>query len=146
MAEHGYLREYDQGYEREDERERERGFMLGDRDEGSLGGGDYRRGRTSFTAHPDAHYLNWRDRHMRELDRDYDEYRRERELQFHRDFSAWRHQRHGNPQPLQPGMTQSGLSGDPTGELQLETEAGSPAEGGSDPMSIATLGTNSGGR
>jgi hypothetical protein len=38
-------------------------------------------------------------------------------------------------------MTQSGMSHDPSGELQLTTEA--EAQDGTDPMSEATLGTNS---
>jgi len=171
MTRHGYLGEDDEGFER-GERERDRDFMLRDRDRfgerdeerfgpehgyggfqgdyrgerqrGSDGGeGDYGRGRTS---HPDAHYLSWRDRHMRELDRDYDEYRREREQQFHQDFSAWRLQRHGNPPPLQAGMTQTSTPGDTDGTLELSAEAASPAEGGQDPMATATMGTTSGGR
>ena len=128
MARHGYLGEY------ESDEERERGFMLGDRDRV--------RERHDF----DEHYLSWRDRHMRELDRDYDEYRREREQQFHADFSAWRQQLHSNPPPLQPGMTQTGTTTDPTGTLELTTESQSPAEGGQDPMATATLGTTSSGR
>ena len=133
MADHGYLPEYDENFDRE---ENERGFMLGDR-------GRFREGHA---AHPDAHYLSWRDRHMRELDRDYEEYRREREQQFHSDFSAWRHRRHGNPEPLRTGMAQTGLSQDPGGVLQLENEVSSPAESEADPMAAATLRTTSGGR
>ena len=94
MAQHGYVPEYDEeiSSDRErgprDERSgREREFMFGGREEERFG-----RGRTD---HPDAHYLSWRDRHMRELDRDYEEYRREREQQFHQDFNAWRRQRSG---------------------------------------------------
>ena len=77
---------------------------------------------------------------MSELDRDYQDYCREREQQFHSDFDSWRRQRHGNPQPLRTGMTQTGLSHDPSGELQLETEATPPVE--PNPMADATLGTN----
>jgi hypothetical protein len=97
-------------------------------------------GQRRHSANPDDHYRSWRDRHMSELDRDYDDYCREREQQFHRDFDSWRRERHGNPQPLRTGMTNSGLSHDPSGELQLETEASAPIE--PDPVSDATLGTN----
>jgi hypothetical protein len=79
---------------------------------------------------------------MSELDRDYADYCREREQQFHRDFDNWRQQRYGNPQPLRTGMTQTGMSHDPSGELQLTRES---AVGASEPdaMGEATLGTNS---
>ncbi|HEX5257169.1 MAG TPA: hypothetical protein VFW35_00140 [Sphingomicrobium sp.] len=87
---------------------RDRGMMFG----GSRDNAEHRRG---FSAHPDDHYRSWRDRHMSELDRDYADYCREREQQFHREFDDWRRERHGNPQPLRTGMTQSGISHDPSG-------------------------------
>ena len=146
----------DEDRERFRERDEDRGFFsrIGDearswfRDDDD----DYRGrrgergfvGRRSFSSHPDDHYRSWRDRQLQALDRDYADYCREREQQFHSDFDAWRDRRHGNPQPLQPGMTQSGLSSDPTGELQLRTEAQS--SDAPDPMATATLGTTSGGR
>jgi hypothetical protein len=108
------------------------------------GAGDFSQGRRSFSAHPDDHYRSWRDRHIGELDRDYQDYCRERELQFHRDFDDWRRQKYGNPQPLQTGMTQTGMSHDPSGEFELTTEASTDASG-SDPVADATLGTNSSG-
>jgi hypothetical protein len=210
---HGYLREYDEGWDRGEDRERserreredrdwrgrdrdwsergpESGFMFGDehrdrdwrdrgawetnrdypqrdrgmggygaehgyggfqgdyrggREQGGFGGaGDWREARRSFSSNPDEHYRSWRDQHMQSLDRDYQEYCREREQQFHRDFNAWRSRRHGDPQPLQPGMTQSGLSGDPTGMTQAfeETAPETPQE--PDPMATATLGAQGG--
>jgi hypothetical protein len=139
MAQHGYLYEYDEGSEREDERQRgwrndERDFMLGER-----GRDEWRR----EAPRQDAQYLSWRDRHMRELDRDYEEYRREREQQFHQDFDSWRRQRRSIQQPLQTGMTQTSTSGDTDGTLELTPEA---TQGGQDPMSSATMGTTSSGR
>jgi hypothetical protein len=98
-------------------------------------------GRGRLSAHPDDHYRSWRERHMSELDRDYEDYCREREQAFHQDFDTWRSQRHANYQPLRTGMTQSGMSHDPSGELQLTTEAEARDE--TDPMGAATLGTNS---
>jgi hypothetical protein len=79
---------------------------------------------------------------MKALDRDYADYCREREQQFHQDFNEWRRQRSGNPQPLRTGMTQTGMSHDPSGEFQLTTESiVGPVE--PDAVSDATLGTNS---
>lgn len=106
-----------------------------------FGGGDYGEDRRSFSANPDDHYRSWRERHMSELDRDYADYCREREQAFHQDFDAWRSQRHASYQPLRTGMTQSGMSHDPSGELQLTTEA-SADRSAADPMADATLGTN----
>ena len=126
---------------RDDERfgGRGRDFDRSNRDVGS--NGDFRENRRSFSAHPDDHYRSWRERHMSQLDRDYEDYCREREQAFHQDFDTWRNQRHANYQPLRTGMTQSGMSHDPSGELQLTTET--EVQDGADPMSEATLGTNS---
>ena len=41
----------------------------------------------------DPHYSAWRGRQMAELDRDYDEYRRENQSRFDREFGAWRERR-----------------------------------------------------
>lgn len=41
----------------------------------------------------DPHYRSWRDRQMAELDRDYDEYRRENQSRFESEFGNWRQQR-----------------------------------------------------
>jgi hypothetical protein len=41
----------------------------------------------------DPHYHNWRQRQMDELDRDYDEYRRENQARFESEFGSWREQR-----------------------------------------------------
>ena len=152
---HGYLREWDEGRSRSDDgersepdwrnrdedrgRNRSRGssFILADRDRG-----DWERAPRNFRSHQDDHYLSWRDRQMDELDRDYADYCREREQQFHRDFDDWRRERAGNPQPLRTGMTQSGISHDPSGEYQLTTES-IIGEKAPDATSEATLGTNS---
>lgn len=58
---------------------------------------DYR--RTSFAGSRkdnrdfDPHYRDWRDRQVSDLDRDYDEYCRERQSRFESDFGSWREQR-----------------------------------------------------
>jgi hypothetical protein len=54
---------------------------------GSLGGFG---NQTSFGSGQDDHYRSWRDRQLAELDRDYDDYCREREQKFHSDFDSWR--------------------------------------------------------
>ncbi len=117
-----------------------------ERREERLGSGNWQEGRQGLSNHPDDHYRSWRQKQIDALDRDYADYCREREQQFHQDFDTGRRERHGNPQPLQTGMTQTGLSSDPTGELQLTTEAQRPAEGQPDPTATATLGTSSSGR
>lgn len=119
-------------------------------------GGSYGRERSAFSSprdwneegrnyssHPDDHYRSWRRRQISALDRDYADYCREREQQFHSDFDAWRSQRHANRQPLRTGMTQT-VSADPSGMTQAEIET-SPASTGNeaDPLDTATLGTSS---
>lgn len=124
-----------------------------DGEPGRLGGSDAdewfgARGSSGrgFRSSQDDHYRSWRDRHMQALDRDYEDYCREREQQFHQDFDSWRNQRRGNPEPLRTGMTQTGLSADPSGVRQAENETDATPSSGSDPMATATLGTTSRGR
>lgn len=115
----------------------------GRRREGGFGShDDNRHGRRGFSAHPDDHYRSWRDRHMSDIDRDYEDYCREREQAFHQDFDAWRRQRHADYQPLRTGMTQTGMSHDPSGQVQVATE-GEADRSDTDPMADATLGTTS---
>ena len=69
--------------------ERERSFGDRERDvdrsQGSSGRDDSR--------HEDPHYRSWRDRHMSELDRDYDDYARENQSRFEHEFGTWRERR-----------------------------------------------------
>jgi len=194
MAQHGYLREWNEASDRGDDRERDwrgedrnRSWMFGGRDSerdderrgafdrigdkarrmfgdderqyraahgdewsersqsGAFSGrGDWERSPRNFSSHQDDHYRSWRDRQMQALDRDYEDYCREREQQFHSDFDAWRSQRRGNnPGPLRTGMTQTGQSHDPSGMTELANEARDNAEPKADPIDAATLGTNS---
>ncbi len=48
----------------------------------------------------DPNYRAWRRRQLAELDRDYDDYRRENEQRFHQDFGSWRTNRQGQRQSL----------------------------------------------
>lgn len=41
----------------------------------------------------DPHYSEWRRRQIDQLDRDYDEFRREHQSRFHEEFGAWRERR-----------------------------------------------------
>ena len=81
MAHHGYLREFDETYDRDEDRAS--GWRNREGERGLLFGGERRAGVSS---HSDEHYRSWRDQQMRAMDRDYADYRREREEQFHHDF------------------------------------------------------------
>jgi hypothetical protein len=82
------------GFGREYERS-DRGYrpMAGDygRSDSPWARDDYR--RTSFAGSSrdnDRHYHEWRQRQLDELDRDYDQYCRERQNRFESDFGTWR--------------------------------------------------------
>jgi hypothetical protein len=220
VAQHGYLREYDEGPDRSDDRERDwsdrnrerswrggerdwddrdRGFMFDrDRDRSSdddRGGGfmgrmgdrarswfsdddrqyrspadenrgaghrshegarrdqgfsgsrsDYPSGRPgygqgsrrNFRSHQDDHYLSWRDRQIDALDRDYADYCREREQQFHSDFDNWRQSRQQRSQSRQDSDATA-----QAGELELTHERALAEQGNTPtPVGDATLGTN----
>jgi hypothetical protein len=151
MAHHGYLREYGETPDRDQERdwdERDRSFMFGDRDRDQVHGyggrGDRESAWRKFRSHQDDHYLSWRNKQMDALDRDYADYCREREQQFHEDFDAWRRRRRTNPEPLQTGMMQTGQSSDTSGTLELSSEEVIRPQ--PDPLETATLGTTSSSR
>ncbi|HEX6741005.1 MAG TPA: DUF2171 domain-containing protein [Sphingomicrobium sp.] len=46
-----------------------------------------------FATTRDPHYHAWRQRQLDDLDRDYDDYRRENQARFESDFGSWREQR-----------------------------------------------------
>jgi len=90
--------------ERDWDRERSRNYrpMTGDygRSETPWGNDEYRRTSRAGTSdwsdrsrHEDPHYHSWRQRHIDELDRDYDDYRRENQSRFESDFGSWRERR-----------------------------------------------------
>ncbi len=129
------------------------GDYRGGRDQGGFGGaGDYRQGRRSFSSHPDDHYLSWRGKQLEALDRDYEEYCREREQQFHQDFDSWRRSRQpqsgGSPRTTQADSASSGSD-----ELLLErdtsgvtTQAPQEPQTTVDAESSGTLGSTQGTR
>lgn len=49
--------------------------------------------RGGYPGDGDPHYSEWRDRQIASLDRDYDDYRRENQSRFDREFGAWRDKR-----------------------------------------------------
>ena len=80
-------------------------------------------GNQRFGSSQDDHYRSWRDRQIEQLDRDYQEYCRDCEQQFHQNFDSWRQNRQANQgsqgqlsqgQMSQSQNEQSSLSG--TGE------------------------------
>jgi hypothetical protein len=122
-------------------------------------------GNQTFANSPHDHYLSWRERQIAELDRDYQDYCREREQSFHQDFDSWRQTRQGqaghqSQQSQQPMMgsqdqqqSQGGESmmrGDSGNDTQAMGQAGSTSAVGTsapqepleltDPSSAATLG------
>jgi hypothetical protein len=126
---------------------RERGFTG---QQGGFGGSnEWRENRSSFSSHPDDHYRSWRDRQIQSLDRDYQDYCREREQQFHSDFDSWRQNRQqsqggaGQQPPGSGQQQQSGGASDQVMELNnLSTEGGEAQGAGTSPTGAATLGTN----
>jgi len=71
----------------------------------------------SYAQHQDP-YHSYRERHLQEMDRDYQDWCREREQQFHSDFNDWRSRRQ------QPGQQQDEV---PALELSDAAHATSPA-------------------
>lgn len=61
--------------------------------EGRSVGAGWERSPRNFSSHQDDHYRSWRNRQVEALDRDYQDYCREREQQFHREFDDWRQNR-----------------------------------------------------
>ena len=50
-------------------------------------------GGSAYSTRSDPHYESWRSRQLDELDRDYDDYRRENQARFESDFGSWRERR-----------------------------------------------------
>lgn len=121
-----------------------RGDWGGDRGGYRSGGSPGAQGQRPSADQHD-HYRSWRDRQIEQFDRDYEDYCRERQQQFHSDFSSWRQSRSGRGS----GM----VSGTGTGDLAQGsggTTSGSNAtgSGGSSPAGgeAETAGAQSGSR
>ena len=116
-------------------------------------GGPQSQQNSRFGSHQDDHYLSWRQQQIDALDRDYQDYCRERQQQFHQDFDSWRSSRQQNRGGSQPTAQSSGQQ---TDELELTAQHDMAGTSGTstDPentpeslaasasMSAATLGTN----
>lgn len=128
-------------------------FRDDDRDDRSRGQDRYsreqpRNERSAFSSPEHADYLNWRQQQIDALDRDYQDYCRERQQQFHSDFNSWRQNRQSNSPTSQSGQQQP--SGAQATELELSerdelegtTNARSEPQATVSPESAATLGSN----
>ena len=130
------FREQDRQYRGTHEDEWDQPYSARYGHEGRSAGADWERSPGRFSSHQDDHYRSWRNRQMEALDRDYQDYCREREQQFHRDFDDWRQ----NRQKTQ-GSTNDELLLDAererTHNRAMEGQGNTPS-----PVGEATLGTN----
>lgn len=114
------------------------------RDDDRHSGADQWRGSGGrFSASSDDHYRSWRDRQIEALDRDYADYCREREQQFHSDFDSWRR---GRENRGETGQNQSRQRQSSEEVMDLDNPmiegSGEIAGATTSPMGAATLGTN----
>lgn len=72
---------------------------MGQRSSGYGGREELTRGGFGGDIH-DPHYSEWRQRQIEDLDRDYDEYRREHQSKFETEFGGWRQKRSSQRQML----------------------------------------------
>jgi hypothetical protein len=126
-------RDWNRGQSWDRDRERERGELpTGYADISDTLGGF---GNQRFGTSEHDYYRSWRDRQMQELDRDYDEFRREREQKFHEDFDSWRRKRQQNPATVSTspelGATPNAGVGTTTSSISGTAGTGSSAAGGS---------------
>ncbi len=112
---------------------------------------DFGDGRSGYSSNPDDHYRSWRDRQMQSLDRDYEDYCREREQLFHSDFDAWRQNRQrqglrvGTPLEQGSGPDEQTFTPETTavGNTMTTSETHEP-QSTTEPEDTATLGTTLG--
>lgn len=71
-------------------------------------------------------YERYRERHLAEMDRDYDEWCRTREQAFHSEFDDWRQRRRQAPASNQPGGDEMILSDRVADRLEKPTETAPP--------------------
>jgi hypothetical protein len=96
--------------------------------------------RSAFSSHQDDHYLSWRQQQMDALDRDYQDYCRERQQQFHSDFDSWRRNRQSGQQGS--GKQAEELELSERNELAGTTAPHTAPQATVSPEGDATLGTN----
>lgn len=100
----------DRGYDRGRDYDEDRGFFdragdqvrswFGDEEAERRRERDQRYDERTARNHPDEHYTSWRRSRIAELDRDYDEYRRENAQRFASEFNTWRTDRTGQREGL----------------------------------------------
>lgn len=92
-----------------------------DRSETPWGRDDYRRTSSAGSGRDtDGHYHAWRQRQIDELDRDYDDYRREHQEKFSSDFGTWRQgrqQKRGLLGDIREQMDVVGSDGETVGKV-----------------------------
>jgi hypothetical protein len=88
---------------------------------GQAGQAGESRGGQSGAAHHDENYRRWRDQQISALDRDYEEYCRQRQQQFEQDFSSFRQTRQTGITSGGPTMGQSGA---PRGSTEIASSSG----------------------
>lgn len=102
-------------------------------------------GNQRFGSSQDDHYLSWRNKQLEQLDRDYQDYCRENEQQFHQNFDSWRQSRQSQTGQQAGGMSATGetgssSSGQATGSSSASGGQSSLIGGGSSDASAATAG------
>ena len=143
-ANRGQSGSWNRDNDRDHNRDRDQeSFGYGSAMGGTMGGF----GNQTFGSSQDDHYRSWRDRQMSELDRDYDDYCRERQQQFHSEFDSWRRNRSsqspsattnapgsdlGAAANAGVGTTTSSMTGT-AGSGSAGSSGASPAIGGSSP-------------
>lgn len=110
---------------------------LGDRSRqgGGLGVG---RGEQRFPGSgPHDHYLSWRERHLAELDRDYEDYCQEHGRRFSDEFQNWRENRRTalesgpSTAAIGAGVSSDGAGGGRQSEVEQNSSGGTGLDNGS---------------
>ncbi|HZG45039.1 MAG TPA: SWFGD domain-containing protein [Allosphingosinicella sp.] len=101
---------------------------------GQTGQAGESRGQSGGASHHDENYRRWRDQQISALDRDYEEYCRQRQQQFEQDFSTFRQSRQAGITSGGPTMSHGGA---PRGSTEIASSSGA-ASG----MGATTSGTS----
>jgi len=98
------------------------------------------------TPNQDDHYRSWRDRQIQQMDREYQQFCREREEQFQRDFDNWRkNRRSGENAQLTDQSSQRSSSGESASGRSGSRSSGAAGSGGSSKQrETAQAGSSSG--
>lgn len=97
-------------------------------------------GNQRFGSSQDDHYLSWRNKQLEDLDRDYQDYCRENEQQFHQNFDSWRQNRKSQGGEQSGGMSATGEARSASASTSGSTSSGSFIGGSNSDPSAATAG------